>query len=273
MTLDDADALFRDWMRDNLLTAAGHFQVTIVGEPVFGWLDRSISVGVTRDGAEYWLRVVSEDPQWVHLDFWTGNQDATILTTLPKPTVLDTIEWDEHRRQRAELMTRLPGRPCSPTDALRADVALPPHWWSRLRDALTTLSRTPTTRVNVDQDRVDDRVHAAFGDQVTLRIEHWETAHGDLHWANLLRPELGILDWEHWGHAPAGTDAATLYCYSLLAPATARTVHTTFAGTLDTPAGRIAQLYVIARLLHRARRGEHPDLVEPLTRHAQALLS
>ncbi|WP_146134754.1 phosphotransferase [Actinopolyspora mortivallis] len=63
----------------------------------------------------------------------------------------------------------------------------------------------------------------------------WETVHGDLHWANLLRPELGLLDWSLWGRGPAGTDAATLYCYSLLAPRTAATVWHTFVDVLDAP--------------------------------------
>ncbi len=272
MTVDDADARFREWMRDNMTKATELIGVTIDGGPVFGWLDRSISVAVRKDNTDLWLRVVSEDQKWVQQDFWTGNQDANILTGVPKPTVVDTVEWDDHRRQRAELMTRLPGEPCSPTDALRDDEPPPPPWWAELRLALNTLSRTPTRRVNVDQEKLDQRVHAAFGDRIALKVEHWETAHGDLHWGNLLGPQLGIVDWEHWGRAPLGTDAATLYCYSLLAPTTARTVHRVFTDVLDTPAGRTAQLYAVARLLHRARRGEHPDLGEPLTAHAEALL-
>ncbi|RZS43352.1 hypothetical protein EV193_102331 [Herbihabitans rhizosphaerae] len=259
-------------MRDNLTRAAKHFGVTVSGQPVFGWLDRSISVAVRKGGADRWLRVVSEDPKWVHLDFWKGNRDSNNIIDIPKPIVLASFEWDEHRRQRAELMTRLPGRPCSSTDVLRTDIPLSSQWWSQLRRALSVLSRTPTGRVNVDQNKVDQRVHAAFGEHVNIKVEQWETAHGDLHWGNLFRPRLGIVDWEHWGRAPAGTDAATLYCYSLLAPSTARALHDVFADVLDSPAGQVAQLYVIARLSHRARRGEHPDLVEPLANHARSLL-
>lgn len=272
MTTDDADARFRDWMRDNLARAAGALGVTIVGRPLFGWLDRSISAAVREGDTERWLRVVSEDRKWIHLDFWTGNQDANAITGVPKPVVVGSVEWDDHRRQRAELMTRLPGEPCSSTDVLRDDTPPPRSWWSQLRQALGALSRTSTSRVNVDQDKVTQRVHAAIGEHVDLTVEHWQTVHGDLHWANLFQPRLGIADWEHWGRAPAGIDAATLYCYSLLAPATARVVHEVFADTLDSPSGRTAQLYVIARLLHRVRLGEHPDLAEPLTDRARALL-
>ncbi len=56
----------------------------------------------------------------------------------------------------------------------------------------------------------------------------WQTAHGDLHWANLFGPQLAIIDWEGWGRGPVGLDAATLYCCSLPAPGTAERVYRTF---------------------------------------------
>jgi len=48
----------------------------------------------------------------------------------------------------------------------------------------------------------------------------WTAAHADLHWANVLAPDCALVDWEGWGLAPAGYDAATLYVHSLLAPDT-----------------------------------------------------
>ncbi len=114
-------------------------------------------------------------------------------------------------------------------------------------------------------------MHAAFSDSTDVRVERWETIHGDLHWANLLTP-MGILDWELWGRGPAGTDAATLYCYSLAEPAVAQKVRDHVGDILDTSDGCRAQLYVVARLLHRANLGDHPHLVAPLRRHAEHLL-
>ncbi|MFF5990652.1 MULTISPECIES: phosphotransferase [Prauserella] len=100
---------------------------------------------------------------------------------------------------------------------------------------------------------------------VDLHIRRWETIHNDLHWNNLLAPELGILDWEFWGRGPAGTDAASLYCYSLLVPDVARRVWRTFGTVLDTDDGQRALLWVAARLLHRATKlGDHPALITPL---------
>lgn len=115
----DADRRFADWMRSNLQRAAVEFGVTLAGQPVFGWRLRSIGAPARgREGASRWLRVVSEFPDWAYGEFWTGNADANALPeAIPCPRVLDTAEWVEGRRQRAELATRLPGRPCSTEDA------------------------------------------------------------------------------------------------------------------------------------------------------------
>ncbi|WP_246150544.1 aminoglycoside phosphotransferase family protein [Streptomyces qinzhouensis] len=268
----EADRRFRAWMRQNLDRAADHFGLTVVGEPVFGWRDRSINAPADSPDGPRWLRVVSEQTQWAHGRGWTGNTDANTLEGVPKPRVLDVYEWPEGdwRRQRAEVMTLVPGTPCSPTDTAPPALAPPEGWWNGLRQALQHLANTTTDRVSTDQEKVDQRVRAAFGEEVEVRIQRWETVHGDLHWANLHTP-LAILDWELWGRGPAGTDPATLYCYSLTNPALAQQVRDHFP-VLDTPDGHRAQLYAAARLLHRAELGDHLHLVQPLTELAQQLL-
>ena len=270
--IEQADEHFRDWMRSNLARAADHFELMVADEPHFGWRLRSISAPTRRRGNTYWLRVVTEDPRWLPGDFWTGNTDAEVFSGLAKPRVLDTTEWDgPNRRIRAEMMTVMPCRPCSATEVLRSFADLPADWWAELRRTVEVIGSTPTTRLNVNQDKVTRRVRAVVGDRVDLRIERWETVHGDLHWSNLFTPEFGLVDWEMWGRGPEGTDAATLYCYSLLAPETAHRVHEVFADALDTPAGRRAQVYVAARLLTRAPQ-DYPDLAAPLRQHIDSML-
>ncbi|MGQ0775689.1 MAG: aminoglycoside phosphotransferase [Pseudonocardiales bacterium] len=271
----DADATFRNWMRLNLARAAEQFGLSVTAAPVFGWRLRSIgALAHGRNGA-CWLRVVSEQPQWATGEFWTGNQDANTLTGLPKPVVLASTEWDEAewRSQRAEVMTLLPGEPCSPSDVLRTEVELSDRWWRELRRSLSRLAGAPTPRITVTQSRINGLVRAAFGHHRNLQIKHWETVHGDLHWGNLLQPQLGILDWEMWGQGPTGTDAATLYCYSLLNPDVSRGVHNEFAEILDNPDGVIAQLWVAARLLKRIKNsGDFPCLETPLRKHIETLV-
>ncbi|MGQ0841747.1 phosphotransferase [Actinokineospora sp.] len=271
MNTERADAHFAAWMRDNLDRAARHFDLRISGQPVFGWRLRSISARAVGNHGPRWLRVVSQEPQWAQGDSWTGTLDADQIADVSKPRVLDVHEWDDGRRQRAEVMTLMAGQVCSPTDDLRSPPALSDQWWSDLARNLDTLARTSTDRINSDQDAVTARIRERFGSAVDTTVEEWETVHGDLHWSNLVHPHFGLLDWELWGRGPAGTDAATLFCYSLLVPAAADKVRSVFADALDSPTGRIAQLTVIARLLRRIGDGDYPDLAEPLVRHAHSL--
>lgn len=258
-------------MRENLDRAAAHFRLTVTGEPSLGCMDRSISAHARGPGEQMWLRVVSEDRQWIEGEFWTGNLEANAFTNLSKPRVVDIFEWEDGRHQRAELMTSMPGTPCSRTDVLRHMSDLPDEWWAELRRTSESIAAMPTNRVNADQALVSGRMQQQFGNSVNPVVHQWETVHGDLHWANLMGPEFALLDWESWGRGPVGTDAATLLSYSLLVPQAAERVHDTFADVLTTDAGVLAQFYVAARLLHRADRGAHPDLVAPLRRHTDKL--
>lgn len=273
-TATTADENHRAWLADMLDRAATDLSVSLVGEWVYGWKDRSIGSAVTREGETLWLRVVAEHHAWATGPFWAGNTDSNAITGINKPDVLDLVEYDEGaQRVRTELMTRLAGEPCSATQELHQAPALDADWWKDLRSALTTVAATPTDRVAVSQADITRRLRIFWGDTLDFTITEWATAHGDLHWANLHKPHLGILDWELWGTAPAGYDAATLYCTSLLIPDTAHQVHDTLGDLLHTPDGIRAQLYVTARLLLRADHGDFTELIGPLHQHASDLHS
>jgi hypothetical protein len=146
----DADAIYRAWMREVLERAATESALTVAGEPVFGWRDRSIGVRVQGPDGMRWLRVVTEHIQFVEDHFWTGNDASAQIRNICKPRVLDVREWEEGpRRLRAETMTFVPGRTCSPTDALRHEIQLLADWWTDLRRSVDVLSAVPTTRVSV----------------------------------------------------------------------------------------------------------------------------
>lgn len=261
-------------MRTLLARAAEHFQATPVGDPTFGWGDRTIGARVIVGGAARWLRVVREHPDWITPNWWHGNADAGAISDVPRPEIFGTHEFQADAYQvRGELMSVLPGQAVSPAATLENEPELPVAWWADLRAAVDAIRRTPTDRGRSDQERVARRLGIFFGDRVDPTIDRWETAHGDLHWANLMVPELGIVDWELWGTEPAGFDAATLRCHSLLEPAIARRVHDTFVDILDTPDGVRSQLYVITWLLMRADHGDHPQLVLPLHRLANELIA
>ena len=87
-------------------------------------------------------------------------------------------------------------------------------------------------------------------------MHRWEAAHGDLHWANLTRDPLEVLDWEGWGAAPAEYYAAVLPAYALPAPATAAKVREVFGDVLNTEHGRLAQLVICAEIIQASERDD-----------------
>jgi hypothetical protein len=233
----------------------------------------SLGARVRAGSAEYWLRVVAEQEQWADGDFWTGNTDANTIGCVPKPRVLRAWEWAEGSvRMRAELMTLAEGLQCSSTPELRIPVELPGTWWRTLRQSLWTLAVVPTSRTYLTGNEVERRLRVFFGDRADPTVSKWATAHTDLHWANLIAPDLVVMDWEGWGIAPAGFDAATLYLHSLLQPAIAKQVRAEFNELLEHQAGLISQLYVTTRMLLRIERGDYPDLVVPLHHNAERVL-
>ncbi|MFJ8469813.1 hypothetical protein [Streptomyces swartbergensis] len=71
------------------------------------------------------------------------------------------------------------------------------------------------------------------------------------------------MDWEGWGRAPEGFDAATLYASSLLQPDTAARVREAFP-VLSSPAGLAAEATVCAQLLQTVARGDNLILEDQL---------
>lgn len=274
--LSAADAAHRAWLGEQFASAASAAEATIDESGlVFGWRDRSAGARVTTTAGPRWLRLVIEQHIWVDGAFWTGNADANTITGVAKPRVLKHWDWDDGDwAVRAELMTLLPGIRCSPTPELREPVALAPAWWEQLWSSLAATAATPTGRVVLGQVDLTRRVEMFFGDRAgDTTVTTWTAAHGDLHWANLLHPECALLDWEAWGSAPAGYDAACLYVHTLLAPTPATAVRAALAPLLDTRDGLLAQLYATTRLLMRVDQGDYPGMAIPLHRNAEHVLT
>lgn len=273
-TDSDPDHEWTNWLAGLLTSAAKRLDVHLLDTPAPGLRGRTVGARVSDGQSEWWLRVVTEPAGWAFGPAWTGNIDANQLTDVPHPLVETVTEWDESevgRRARAELMTLAPGPPVSPELVLRAPARLDESWWRQLRRSLDALAGQSTERVCLDPELLGRRILAAFGVTIDPDTVSWSTAHGDLHWANLTNPGCWILDWESWGAAPAGYDAALLHAASLLEPDTAARVHDTFADLLAGPAGAVAQLAAAAKLLRLVEHGDHPDLAAPLHRHARAV--
>jgi hypothetical protein len=224
-----------------------------------------------------WLRVAAAEAGTQAATFWDGGRAAqqALPASIPRPA-LRAIHDDTHDgwEYRAELYDRANTSPLADTATPRR-LATPPtgRWFSALRAALDTLAAVPTARRTIEQSYLDNVMPRLLGEPITTTAPTpWMTAHGDLHWANLCGPALSLLDWEGWGLAPAGYDAATLHCRSLLMPALAAQVRAHFTDTFTTNAGRHAELVVIAELLDAADHGASRDLAGPLRSRATHLL-
>jgi hypothetical protein len=168
--------------------------------------------------------------------------------------------------------TRLSGRAAS----FSAEPELSEAWWATLNSSLDALAKHSTTRIatsagsRITQERVSTTIRHVFPD-VDTTIDEWTTAHADFAWPNLTAPGCFILDWEDWGVAPRGYDAATLRGESLAVPALAERVYQERRTDLDSRSGQLSQLYYCAKVIAAGERSG--PLLVPATELANQLVT
>ncbi|MFI6684936.1 phosphotransferase family protein [Streptomyces sp. NPDC050485] len=236
------------------------------GEPVWGFQGRTLSGAVNHpEHGMCWLRVVHAPMEKAQGKHWEGNAFAARFDgRVQKPRLYETIEFlRDSRAFQGELGAFIAEPMCSKEPVLREGLELPDSWWASLRADLATVASTKTSRQAVRQEWVDRCVPEFLGIEPP-QITEWETAHGDLHPANLTLGTPYLLDWEGFGLAPVGYDPAMLLAYCGLVPTMAERVRHEFP-ILDDPAGRTARIVVATELLQSVSRGDHPEL-EPSLR-------
>jgi len=274
LTRPDTDTVVR--MR------AAHYRARVLldvaldrgGAGAWGWRGRTLGLAVSNGEQQLWLRLASLPADARDLFWWDGSTAARELPpTLSRPLLHTVADWTKGRwKYRAELYGRAPST-AARSIFLTSDPDLPASWWDALRQSLDTLSRVPTDRDAVRQHHLDRAMPLLLGRPIeTHAPTPWTTCHGDLHFANLCAPNLVFLDWEGWGRAPAGYDAARLHTAALFAPRTARRIRTELAQYLDSPSGRYAELVVITELLEAVSQGTGLDIHNALHARAHQLL-
>lgn len=248
------------------LRAAAAVGAIPTGPHVWGHLGRTL--GRRADHPLHgacWIRLQSAPAGEEGGRHWTGQEQAAHLFPTVRKPALHAIRdaFHDGHAYRAELTAFTDEPVLSPTGpVLHGERDLPDTWFKSLRADLDTIAATMTDRTGVRQQWID-RAVPEFTGHPAPHITDWTCAHGDFHPGNLTVGAT-ILDWEGFGLAPRGWDAALLYAYTLLAPDTSAHIRETFTDTLDTDTGRTALLVVAADLLQAANRGEHPDLVPAL---------
>lgn len=251
--------------------------IRLESEPdeAWGWRGRTLSRPVIASDGPAWLRVVCAPADEVNDTFWDGSiaAEQAIPGSVPRPRLRDRHDWsDEPWKYRAELYDRVAARPASTSSTLIMPPDLPSTWWAAVRAMLDDITKVPTDRLSVHRPFLDRAMPQFLGTPIDTMAPSWSTAHGDFHWANLCAPDLRVFDWEGWGMAPTGYDAAVLHSYSLLVPSVAARIRRELEYVLDTPAGRYAELAVITQLLYSTTRGDNLNLAEPLRSRAAHLL-
>lgn len=265
-------------VRDRMLSARDHAYALLdltgtAGGEVWGYAGRTLSGAVTAPDSPAWLRLVSEPTGKAGGKLWEGPKEAerSVPPTVPRPRLTSLTDWSANGWDyRAELYQRVSTPPVSPNPVLHHGVDLPDIWWHDLHQALDRLAPVGTSREAMREQYIRRRVPEFTG--ITPGEITWATAHGDLHWANITSPQLTLLDWEGWGTAPTGYDAATLYLHSLPIPGVAEQIRKVFGHVLGTPAGRVGELTACTEILQAAARVPfYADLADAVRQHLDRL--
>ncbi|MFJ5143032.1 hypothetical protein [Streptomyces sp. NPDC088707] len=241
------------------------------GPRQWGWHGRSLSLRVQDSGhGACWLRIMEETPERAGTTpEWFGTElTVRRFREVRRPGVIAIHDMRERGwAYRAELTTFVDEPLLSPTPQLTADLHLPPEWWAWTRKNLYYVGQEHTDRIAVRQSWIE-RVVPEMTGYPAPHVTHWACAHGDFHPANVTTGAT-VLDWEGWGMAPYGWDAALFYAFAQTAPATAAVIRREFGALLDHAAGQAAILIACALLLQSVERGDFTELGPYLNRLAQ----
>ena len=208
-----------------------------------------------------------------------GTEAASLLSDVAMPAWHAALSWSDPEARavwRADEVDLVADAPLQRRSV--RDVSLSTAWWATLNASLDALARQHTNRVAtpdtevITQSRVTREVERAFPGQVdTTLSEPWVPAHADLNWANLTWPTCWIIDWEDWGMAPRGLDAANLWASSLGIPGLAERVRQERHADFETRSGMLMALFSCAKILNDS--SLPAELREVVTREANALVT
>ncbi|NUK23787.1 hypothetical protein [Streptomyces lunaelactis] len=214
---------------------------------------RSLGARTDRDT---WVRIERRGLDRIGVQGGDGTASAEALRGIAKPAWLAGIAWrDEMERVmwQADETELLPGAPVSGA-VVTEDPRLSEEWWAAMNASLDALAAQHTNRIatpdteTLTQELVAGTIHRAFAGIDTTVVE-WHPAHADFNWANMTAPVFCVFDWEDWGMAPRGLDAANLWGASLVVPALASRVRTERRVDLESRDGKLMTLFVAAKIL------------------------
>ncbi|MFE4023237.1 hypothetical protein ACFXPZ_38570 [Streptomyces sp. NPDC059101] len=260
-------------------------------EAVLDRVERSLGVHLDRDTAvrkrrsvgartdrSTWVRVERRGLDRIGAQGGDGTASAAALHGIAKPAWLAGVAWRDEADPvmwLADETGLLPGTPVSSAVAAE-DPQLSEEWWASLSASLDALAAQSTNRIatpdteTLTQELVTATIHSVFPG-VDTAVTDWCPAHADLNWANVTSPVFCAFDWEDWGMAPRGLDAASLWGASLAVPALADRVRSERRNDLESRDGKLMTLFVAAKILGPYADPEDPRLV-PTRKTAEQVL-
>ncbi|MCX4632885.1 hypothetical protein [Streptomyces sp. NBC_01443] len=227
-----------------------------------------------------WVRIERRGFERISEQGWNGTEAATVLQGVVMPQWYQGVAWREAGEPamwRADELELVAARAIGKGALLREDPGLPETWWAGLNDSLDALSSQHTFRVatpdteRITQELVTRKLGEVFPEVTRTTVERWVPAHGDLTWANVMGPEFWLIDWEDWGMAPRGLDAATLWGNALAVPDLADRVHRERWADLESRDGKLMALYFLAKIVGPYAHEDDPLLV-PARKEAARLV-
>ncbi|QKV95983.1 hypothetical protein HUT19_33145 [Streptomyces sp. NA02950] len=235
------------------------------------------SVGARTDRGT-WVRIERRELDRIGVQGGDGTASAEALRGIAKPAWLAGVAWRDEVEPvmwLADETGLLPGAAVG-SAVVAEDPKVTEEWWASLNASLDALAAQHTNRIatpdteTLTQELVTGTIHSVFPGIDTAVVD-WRPAHADLNWANVTAPVFCVFDWEDWGMAPCGLDAANLWGASLAVPALADRVRSERRNDLASRDGKLMTLFVAAKILGPYADPEDPRLV-PARKTAEQLL-
>lgn len=227
-----------------------------------------------------WVRIERRGFERIGAQGWNGPEAAAILRGVSMPEWYAGLAWrdgDEPVMWRADEMELITAPPVGHALVID-DPELPDVWWAALNASLDALGAQYTPRIatpdteTVTQKLVTATVREVFPEVTDTTVDEWVPAHADLTWANVTGPEFCVIDWEDWGMAPRGLDAAILWGNSLAVQALAERVWNERRPDLESRSGRLMALFFCAKVVGPHAHEADPRL-EPARKEAERLVA
>ncbi|MFK0016949.1 hypothetical protein [Streptomyces sp. NPDC091027] len=228
-----------------------------------------------------WVRIERRGFERIGTQGWNGTEAAAVLQGVAMPEWYQGVAWREPGEPvmwRADELELIASPSVAKGALVLEDPGLPDAWWAELNASLDALGDQQTPRiatpdtVTITQQHVTQTLREVFPGTADTRIEQWVPAHADLTWANVMGPEFSLIDWEDWGMAPRGLDAATLWGNALAVPGLADRVHRERRADLESRDGKLMSLFFLSKIVGQYAYEEDP-LLAPARREAQRLVA